>query len=243
MFDSSLNTQNIMLNTVLEDDANQLVAAYKHLDGPDLLDAMLLHTFPGRIALVSSFGAEAAVLLAMAADIDPTVPVIFLETGKHFDETLDYVETLSRHLGLTDVRLERPEPAGLKVHDPDGDLWRRNNDACCHVRKVLPLENALSGFDAWITGRKRFQTSDRKMIEAVEFEDGRYKVNPLIHWSLDDVRSEFQRRGLPRHPLAEKGFLSIGCAPCTQAVGDDGDYRAGRWQDQEKTECGIHGRW
>jgi len=217
-----------------------LIDRYSHLDGRELLDAMILQALPGRIALVSSFGAEAGVLLAMVAETNPDLPVIFLETGKHFEETLEYVETLSRHLGLTDVRLVTPDNSHLNDHDPDGTLAVEAPDACCHLRKVLPLEKALEGFDAWITGRKKFQNDDRQSLEPVEFEDGRYKINPLLNWTLEDIRAEFDRRGLPKHPLVAQGYPSIGCAPCTSKVTEGADYRDGRWAGQEKTECGIH---
>ena len=201
-----------------------------------------LHTrFPGRIALVSSFGAESAVLLHMIAAIDRTTPVIFLDTGKLFPETLQYRETLAARLGLSDIRIARPERARIAKLDSAGDLWRSDPDSCCWQRKVEPLDAALAGFAAWITGRKRFQGGARAALEPIEREpDGRVKVNPLADWTEADIAAYFARHDLPPHPLAARGFRSIGCAPCTRPVRPGEDARAGRWAGRAKTECGIH---
>ncbi|MBK5912199.1 phosphoadenosine phosphosulfate reductase [Rhodothalassium salexigens] len=203
--------------------------------------------FPGRLALVSSFGAESAALLAFAADVDRSLPVVFLDTHKLFDETLAYRDRIVDLLGLTDVRVIHPKPEDLAADDPDGTLHERRPDLCCHIRKTLPLVRALKGFDAWLTGRKQYQSTVRARLPRVEIQDGRVKINPLADWNADDVRAEMDRRGLPPHPLVAKGYPSIGCAPCTSRVEDGEDLRAGRWRGQEKTECGIHlgadGRW
>lgn len=208
----------------------------------DLLLATV-ERFQGRIALVSSFGTESAVLLHMVAEVDRTIPVIFLDTGKLFAETLRYRETLADWLGLRDLRTAHPDPTRLTRVDPRGDLWRDDPDLCCSRRKVEPLEAALAGFDAWITGRKQFQGGERGAIEAIEHEPGgRVKLNPLAGWSAADVLAHFERHDLPRHPLTARGFRSIGCAPCTRAVRPDESPRAGRWAGRMKTECGIHQR-
>ncbi len=207
---------------------------------PDLLRAAIDGMFRDRIAVVSSFGTESAVLLHMVAQIDPATPVIFLETGQLFAQTLQYVEQLSRHLGLTDVRAEQPNPAAIAAEDPQGDLWRRDPDRCCYLRKVLPLETALSGFEAWISGRKRFQGGGRGALPLAEADGTRVKLNPLAAWSADAIDTYFTEHDLPRHPLQEFGFLSIGCHPCTDTVVPGDDTRAGRWAGSEKTECGIH---
>ncbi|WP_242480377.1 phosphoadenylyl-sulfate reductase [Rhodovibrio sodomensis] len=213
------------------------------LSGEELLELAIRQQFPGSITAVSSFGAEAALLLDMIARIDPATPVIFLETGKHFPETLRYRDRLIAKLGLTGVRNERPDAADQQRTDPDGHLWSRNPDRCCALRKVRPLERALQGFDAWITGRKRFQTATREGLPRLELADGRVKVNPLADWTQADVDAAFDARGLPRHPLVDQGYPSIGCLPCTRRVGDGEDARAGRWAGMEKTECGIHNAW
>jgi len=220
--------------------AARLAAQYDGVGGLALLRAMIREEFPGRIAVVSSFGAESALILALVAQVDPATPVIFLDTGKHFDETLAYRDELTERLGLQNVRAIRPEPAVVQTNDPLGDLWRRNADLCCNIRKVLPLERALTGFSAWITGRKRFHGGERSALPHIEASGLRIKINPLAGWSADQLAAAFEVANLPRHPLVEEGYTSIGCAPCTQrpAVGEA--ERAGRWAGSTKTECGIH---
>lgn len=198
--------------------------------------------FPGRIALVSSFGAESAVLLHLAAQIDTAVPVLFLDTGKLFDATLAYRDTLIARLGLTDVRSLRPDPAALAATDAGGTLWFRDANACCRLRKVEPLAHALRPFAASINGRKRFQGATRQALPLVEVDGARLKFNPLADWGPAELEDYMQRHALPRHPLVADGYLSIGCAPCTQPVAAGEDARAGRWRGSKKTECGIHGR-
>ncbi|MGH7043523.1 MAG: phosphoadenylyl-sulfate reductase [Acetobacteraceae bacterium] len=206
-----------------------------------LLRTLIRERFAGRIALVSSFGAESVVLLHMVAAIDPALPVIFLDTGKLFAETLAYRDTLVARLGLTDVRAAEPDPAVLAMADPAGRLWQSNPDRCCAVRKVAPLERALAPFDAWISGRKRFQGGERNALATVEFgTDWRIKINPLAQWTADEVAAYAARHDLPAHPLLAAGYRSIGCAPCTRAVRPDEPSRAGRWDGLGKTECGIH---
>ena len=220
--------------------ARQLALAYDGHDAEPLLRAFIANEFPGRIALVSSFGAEAALLLHMAAEIDRNLPVIFLDTGKLFGETLRYRDSLVRRLGLTDLRIVKPEPEALAAGDPDSLLSHTNPDACCALRKVAPLKKALAGFDAWISGRKRYQGALRQFMPVIEASGDKIKLNPLARWPRERVESEFAARGLPRHPLEEDGFLSIGCMPCTERVAPGGDARSGRWAGREKTECGIH---
>lgn len=217
-----------------------LSTRYADYDPETMLCAAIREDFPGRIALVSSFGNEAAVLLALVADVAPALPIIFLETGKHFGETLTYRDLLVDRLGLTDVRSVAPEAELIERDDPDGLLWRRDPDACCFARKVLPLRRALSGFEAWITGRKRYQGDVRTDLPMVEAQDGKIKINPLVAWSRDRIQAELEARDLPRHPLEAEGFLSVGCAPCTERVAPGADARSGRWAGRAKSECGIH---
>lgn len=225
----------------LEERAAELTARYGHLDGAALLRPLLEQDFPGRIAVVSSFGAESAVILSLVAKIDPATPILFLDTRKHFAETLTYRDTLAERLGLADLRIIGPGPAAILQEDSQGQLWQRDPDRCCHLRKVLPLRRALAGFDAWITGRKRYQADLRARLPVIEADEGRIKVNPTVNWTPQRVAAAFEEAGLPRHPLAEKGYLSIGCAPCTRPVVSGEVPRAGRWAGTEKTECGIHG--
>jgi phosphoadenosine phosphosulfate reductase len=193
-----------------------------------------------RLALVSSFGAESAVLLHMAAALKSDIPVLFLDTGMLFGQTLDYRQRLVARLGLADVRDLRPQYQDLAVHDPSADLWKTDTDTCCHIRKVLPLDRALAGFDGWITGRKRFQGGNRVRLKVVELGEGRLKFNPLANWSKEQLDAYAAEHDLPAHPLVEFGYPSIGCWPCTAPVEDGDDMRAGRWAGTDKTECGIH---
>ncbi len=210
------------------------------LDGSALMRAAIQGRLRGQVAVVSSFGTESAVLLAMAAEIDQDVPVLFLDTRRHFPETIDYRDDLVRRLGLRDVRSLAPDAGDLARDDPAGGLAADDPDACCALRKVAPLEAGLSGFAAWISGRKRYQAAGRAALPSVEQVDGRLKLNPLASWSIADVAAEHVRRGLPSHPLTSQGFRSIGCAPCTRPVAAEEDLRAGRWAGLAKTECGIH---
>jgi phosphoadenosine phosphosulfate reductase len=212
-------------------------------DGVKILRLALTRELPGRLAAVSSFGAESAVLLHLIARIDRATPVIFLDTKKLFPETLQYQLDLSEQLGLTDVRVHRPDEGERQTMDPSNDLWRRDPDACCNLRKVRPLERALTGFDGWISGRKRIHGGERGALPPIEVERNRLKLNPLADWSQAEIDTYFDRHSLPRHPLFEHGFLSIGCKPCTEPVAPGDDPRAGRWASREKTECGIHGKY
>lgn len=206
----------------------------------DVLRFVLNDMAPGRAAVVSSFGAESVVLLHHVASVDPATPVIFLDTGKHFDETLRYRDMLVERLGLTNVRSTVPDATRLAEHDPNGELHAIEADACCHLRKTEPLERALAGFDVSITGRKRHQNALRLRMPVVEADGARTKVNPLAEWSPSEVRAYMVLHELPAHPLTERGYLSIGCRPCTSPVADGEDPRAGRWRGSGKTECGIH---
>jgi phosphoadenosine phosphosulfate reductase len=205
-----------------------------------LLEDAIHGFFRNDIALVSSFGAEAAVLLHLVAQIDRSVPVIFLDTGKLFGETLRYRDALIARLRLTDVRNIEPDATALALHDADGMLFQRDPDACCRLRKVEPLERALSGFSAWINGRKRFQGGLRNDIAVIEETSGRIKFNPLASWSQREIDSYFSAYDLPHHPLEAQGYRSIGCMPCSSPVAPGEEARAGRWRGQGKTECGIH---
>jgi phosphoadenosine phosphosulfate reductase len=223
-----------------EDDGSNWAVGLDGVPPVDIIRAAHARFGP-RLALVSSFGAESAVLLHMAAQVDPAIPVVFLETGMLFGQTLDHRKRLAERLRLTDVRDIHPDPVELAATDPTGLLHRTDVDACCHVRKVLPLDQALGGFDAWITGRKRFQGGDRLRLSVVETDtDGKTKVNPLANWTKGDIDAYAAEHDLPAHPLVAQGYPSIGCWPCTRPVEEGQDERAGRWAGLEKTECGIH---
>lgn len=217
-----------------------LNAAYGHLPAEEVLHAALTEAFPGEIALVSSFGAESAVLLHLASRVDPAVPVVFIDTGRLFPETLAYRDTLIQQLGLTDVRSVGPDPEAMEAADPYGALFSIDPDRCCHLRKVEPLAQALAPFAAWITGRKRFQASTRAELPVFEADATHVKVSPLASWGAGELAAYLRAHDLPRHPLVAQGYPSIGCAPCTSPVAPGEDPRAGRWRGQAKTECGIH---
>jgi phosphoadenosine phosphosulfate reductase len=217
-----------------------LQAAAKGRDAKGILELALKGEFAGKTAVVSSFGSESVVLLHMIAQIDPTTPVIFLNTGKLFGETLRYRDRLQDELGLVDVRSIGPHPADRAAQDPNGELWAKSTDACCNFRKVIPLKRALEGFSAQITGRKRFQTNARSQMEPVEFFEGRFRFNPLTDWTLADIEAYMAEHNLPAHPLVEDGYPSIGCMPCTRRVLSGEGYRDGRWSGLDKDECGIH---
>lgn len=193
-----------------------------------------------KLAVVSSFGTESAALLKIAADVDPAIPVVFLDTGWLFEETLAYRDTLTSLLGLKDVRTIHPLKENLAREDNDRDLWFSNPDRCCFIRKVEPLARALEPFDAWINGRKRFQGGDRAAISVVEADGTRLKFNPLANISQGELKALYAAMKLPPHPLAASGFSSIGCMPCTSRTQPGEDPRAGRWRGRDKTECGIH---
>ncbi|SDO35796.1 phosphoadenosine phosphosulfate reductase [Lutimaribacter pacificus] len=227
MLQSDLAERTMLLNT-------RFASAQAH----SLLEAALLDRQFGRVALVSSFGVEAAVLLHMVADIDPRTPVLFIDTEMLFEETLTYQRDLSARLGLSDVRVLRADPSDVATADPRGLLHQSDPDTCCALRKTVPLQNALKGFDAWISGRKRYQGGKREALQLFEAETGtgRVKLNPLANWTGGDMQAYMNLHDLPRHPLVARGYGSVGCAPCTVPA----EGREGRWKGREKTECGIH---
>jgi phosphoadenosine phosphosulfate reductase len=225
---------------VFKAELTKLQAQASGRDAHGILEIALKGDFQGRTAVVSSFGAESAVLLHLVSQIDAATPVLFLNTGKLFGETLRYRDRLQDVLGLEDIRSLSPGLDTRRALDPEGSLWSRDTDACCGFRKVAPLALALKPFAAQITGRKRFQTRERGLMQPVEWFDGRYRFNPLWQWTQDDLRAYAATHRLPAHPLVADGYPSIGCMPCTRRVASGEDYRAGRWAGLDKDECGIH---
>jgi phosphoadenosine phosphosulfate reductase len=228
---------------------SRLQTFYSDLSAPLLLHAMIKEEFSHSIALLTSFGADAGLMLALIAEVDPATPVLFLDTGKHFPETLDYGRTLQQHFGLTNLRWLAPDPVLIGHHDSEGKLWSIQPNRCCWLRKVEPLNRALEtmGILALITGRKRYQTSERSAMETIELDENSvFRINPLAYWSKEQQAEEMEKRNIPPHPLVAKGYKSIGCAPCTLPVAEGQDERAGRWahtvgiEDEQKAECGIH---
>lgn len=213
---------------------------FDELDGVSVL-RQATEILADDLAIVSSFGADSIVLLHMVAQVDKALPVYFLETGKHFPETLAYVETIREQLGLTNIVTLVPDAKDIARFDPDGTLWETDPDSCCHIRKTEPLDAAMEGFGGWVTGRKRYQTKERGVLPHFELtSDDRIKVNPLAYYSDVEVNAYKLKHGLPEHPLFAKGYKSIGCAPCTTIVAEGEDPRAGRWRGLNKKECGIH---
>ncbi|MCA0909488.1 phosphoadenylyl-sulfate reductase [Qipengyuania gaetbuli] len=224
-------------------DAVRLNRMFRGSETEEWLRAVIEGNLVGDMAIVSSFGAESAVLLHLVSEIDRSIPVLFLETGKHFPETLAYRDELTDLLRLNRVDVY-PDLADLQSRDETGLRWSYDPDGCCELRKVRPLEKALAPFDASLTGRKAFQSSTRANLPRFEVDtsdaQGRLKVNPLIDWKAEDIAAYMSVHELPRHPLVERGFPSIGCSPCTRAVAPGEDPRAGRWSGWDKVECGIH---
>lgn len=220
--------------------AAELKQKYAGLDSSNLLKMLIEKEFPGTVTLVSSFGAESAILIHMVSEIDPGLPVTFIDTQKLFPETLAYRDLLAARFGLTNIRTIYPDYSDIQRDDPEGTLWERRAHSCCTIRKVKPLQKALKGYDAWITGRKRFQGGIRGELPVIESFEGRIKINPLAHWDAEKLWNRFRELNLPLHPLYEKGYLSIGCAPCTSLPTDPNDPRSGRWAGSDQKECGIH---
>ncbi len=221
-------------------EAASLDALYGNSTPERIIERSLRDQFMGEIAAVSSFGADSAVLLNMIANIDRHLPVIFLDTGKHFEETFSYRDALVADFGLTNVRVIDPDAAALELHDPDGTLHLSNTDACCEIRKVEPLALSIEPFRAWFTGRKRFQAATRATLPSFESVGDRIRINPLARWTTADQADYMRKHVLRENPLVAYGYLSIGCFPCTQPVLAGNDARSGRWAGQAKVECGIH---
>lgn len=232
-----------MLSEDLESNAANALRLERELSNAspaEIVEAALHAVGREQLAVVSSFGTESAALLKVVADVEPAIPVVFLDTGWLFAETLAYRNTLIATLGLRDVRSIKPREQDLARHDPDSELWFSDPDTCCRIRKVEPLKRALSPFNAWINGRKRFQGGVRAIIPVVEDDGARLKFNPFANATREDIEAIYALAKLPAHPLAASGFRSVGCMPCTSRATADEDSRAGRWRGRGKTECGIH---
>jgi phosphoadenosine phosphosulfate reductase len=221
-------------------EAERLEALYGDLPAAGIIARTLELHGEGEIAAVSSFGADSAVLLHLIAEIDRTLPIIFLDTGKHFEETLAYRDALAGDLGLSDIRIVTPDEAALERNDPDGKLHLTDTDACCAIRKVEPMARGVAPFRGWFTGRKRFQATTRHALPVFESVGPRLRINPLARWTTAAQADYMRRYRLRENPLVAYGYLSIGCFPCTSVVKPGEDPRSGRWAGQAKTECGIH---
>ncbi|MBO9582276.1 MAG: phosphoadenylyl-sulfate reductase [Sphingobium sp.] len=223
-----------------QDQADALNARFAGVPAGEMLKTLVAEDILGKVAVVSSFGTESAVLLHLVAQADKAMPVVFVDTLRMFPETLDYRDTLVKHLGFTDSQAVTPLADVLLQKDPNNLRWSYDPDGCCEIRKVEPLKRAKEGLDSWISGRKAFQSVTRQNLPRFEIEDGRLKINPLGDWDKAALDAYFAAHDLPRHPLEEQGYLSIGCEPCTSKVMPGEDPRAGRWRGWDKVECGIH---
>jgi len=220
--------------------AQALDRALRDASPAEVIETALKTVGRENLALVSSFGTESAALLKVMADVDPAIPVVFLDTGWLFEETLAYRDTLIATLGLRDVRSIKPLEEALSREDPDRELWFSDPDACCRIRKVEPLARALKPFAAWINGRKRFQGGARAEIPVVEDDGAKLKFNPFANVSREEIEAIYKMAKLPPHPLVASGYPSVGCMPCSSRAVAGEDARAGRWRGKAKTECGIH---
>ena len=224
-------------------DFNRQYHALAGLDTREFLSWVYAPYKPfGNVGVVTSFGTESAVLLHLIAEVAPAAPVIFIDTGFHFDETLAYRDELVSHLGLRNVRTVGLDPLSEKRSDPARRLHLDNPDACCQLRKVKVLNHALRDHDGWISGQKRYQSHERSKIDRVEWDSARakWKFNPLADWNTADLLTYQTSHQMPAHPLASDGYSSVGCSPCTTPVTAGEDMRAGRWRHREKLECGLH---
>jgi phosphoadenosine phosphosulfate reductase len=221
-------------------DVAALDARHGHLPAVRIIELAAAELFRGEVAAVSSFGADSAVLLHLIARVDRHLPIVFLDTGKHFEETLRYRDALADDFGLTDIRVIHPDAATLQRADPAGRLHESDVEACCHVRKVEPMARGVEPFRAWFTGRKRHQAETRAALPVFEAVGPRIRINPLASWGAADLADYMQAHELRENPLVAYGYLSIGCFPCTRPVEQGQDARSGRWAGQAKTECGIH---
>lgn len=233
--------ENTILESLVRMQGEAATADLNHVDqSVELIRAAEEKIGKGQLALVSSFGAESAVLLHLVSKVDKNFPIFFLDTGKHFAETLAYVDQLTKRLRLTNVQFVSPDVQEITDMDPNGDLHATDPDSCCAIRKVNPLAKTLKNFGGWITGRKRFHGGGRANLPAVELDDGKIKLNPLVEWSADQIQDHFSNFGLPMHSLVDQGYRSIGCEACTERPDPNGDVRSGRWRGKSKFECGIH---
>jgi phosphoadenosine phosphosulfate reductase len=199
-----------------------------------------------RLSVATSFQSSGLVILHMLREIRPDLPVLFLDTGFHFPETIEFRSRISDmwDLKVVDLRGSHGSVEGQEAIY-GARLYERDPDLCCHINKVRPLQDALEEYDGWISGIRRDQSplrSDTPIVEAQLLPSGNeiLKVHPLAHWTRTEVNTYISEHSIPTHPLLERGFASIGCSPCTRAIGDDEDERAGRWDGLTKTECGIH---
>ncbi|MDL4842693.1 phosphoadenylyl-sulfate reductase [Aquibacillus rhizosphaerae] len=200
-------------------------------------------TYGESVKYACSFGAEGMVLIDLISKVKEDAEIVFLDTDLHFQETYDLIDKVKKRYPNLNIIMKKPDLTLEEQGKEHGSaLWKRQPDQCCFIRKIKPLEDALSGAEAWISGLRREQSPSRSNTNFVN-KDNRFKsvkVCPLIHWTWDDVWDYIEQNNLEYNDLHDQGYPSIGCIPCTAAVGEQGDSRAGRWQGSSKTECGLH---
>jgi phosphoadenosine phosphosulfate reductase len=211
-------------------------------ESPQTILRWSVETFHPRLTMATAFGAEGCCLIHMLAEIEPGVRIFNLETGYQFPETLELRERIRERYGIR-VEYIRPE---LEVAEYEaehgGPLYEMRPDQCCHDRKILPLRQAVVGYDAWISAIRKDQTDERAQAAVVQWDAkfGLVKVNPLLNWTKREVWGFILKHGVPYNPLHDKNYPSIGCWPCTRPVADGDEERAGRWAGKVKKECGLH---
>ena len=233
----------VFMSVAAPDLALDLDAANRELDGaqPETILAWTWRAFQPKVILTCSLQHDGVVLAHMLQSIAPEIPVVFINTGFHFPETLAYRDTLRDSFGIRLVELDPIMPREQFAKEHGLDLYARNPDLCCHINKVEPLKRYLPGVRAWINGRRREQASTRQGIRTIEaFQGDLHKVNPLASWTSRDTFHYMERHGIPTHPLFDQGYASIGCAPCTRPVVAGENERDGRWAGSGKVECGLH---
>ena len=207
---------------------------------PEQILEKSLNEFSDKITYICSFGSESAIILNMISKINKNFPIFLLNSNFLFPETIDYKNDLIDRLKLVNCKDIYPDKVSLKKNDPNNNLWEKNIDKCCNLRKVIPLELKLKEFNAWISGRKSYHQGERSELKAFEFLNGKVVVNPLVNLNKNEVDEYFEKNDLPKHPLVKEGFMSIGCIQCTSKTVDPNNIRSGRWKNSVKTECGIH---
>lgn len=234
LFMSASTTKSSSLGTVSPHDLDNM-SAYAILQWS-------VETYFPRLTVATAFGPESCCIIHMLAEIEPQVRIFNLDTGYQFPETLDMYRRMQDRYGIEIERVQPQQSVQEFESQHEGPLYKSSPDKCCHQRKVIPLQDALQGYDAWISGIRRDQSPFRKDTPALT-RDKKFnldKISPLIHWTKKDVWDFVSKHDIPYNPLHDQGYPSIGCWPCTRSVEEGTDERAGRWVGFNKTECGLH---
>jgi phosphoadenosine phosphosulfate reductase len=213
-----------------DEELAELNAEFQRLPASKIIQ-WAVDSFAPHLCLTASM--TDAVLIDLAVKVDPSIEVVFIDTGYHFPETLATVEEVRKHYGLN-LRM-------MTVARQDEALWKADPENCCSAVKVGQLDRALAGKQAWMSGLRRVEAANRETTPVIARDiRGLIKINPIVTWTDQDVAGYIADHGVPVNPLTERGYPSIGCMPCTTPVGDGEDARAGRWRGSDKSECGLH---